>query len=101
VANAARSRAREAGFPCAIDAHDIDKLLVDQHWRCAVTGVDLVSPQPGTTRDPFGPSLDRIVPAMGYVVGNVRIVCNMVNFAMNEWGEAAFYRMIEAIKSNR
>jgi len=90
----ARVRARTRGLPCDIDAHTVDRLLVDQRWRCAVTGLPLESPG---ERGPFSPSLDRIVPERGYVEGNVRIVSNIVNFAMNKWGEEALMTMVRAI----
>lgn len=89
------ARAERKGVPHAIDAHDIDRLLVDQSWRCAVSGIPLVAPEgrPG----PFTPSLDRIVPSLGYVPGNVRIVCNLVNVAMNKWGEEPLRVLLTAI----
>jgi hypothetical protein len=44
----------------------------------------------------MGPSLDRIIPNLGYVPGNLRIVSNFVNIAMNEWGEEALKAFVEA-----
>jgi hypothetical protein len=82
--------------PCDIDARSIDELLVDQGWRCAISRIALT--RPATIRDPFGPSLDRIVPSLGYTRGNVRVICNMVNFAMGNWGEEAFYTLVRAMK---
>jgi hypothetical protein len=82
--------------PCDIDARTIDELLVDQKWRCAISGVALT--RPATVRDPFGPSLDRIIPSLGYTRGNVRVICNMVNFAMSNWGEEAFYTLVREMK---
>jgi hypothetical protein len=49
-------------------------------------------------KDPFGPSLDRITPALGYVDGNLRVVCNIVNSAMNEWGTEALRELIAAMR---
>lgn len=93
-----RHRARKSGIPHTIDSHDIERLLVDQDWRCAISGLPLDAPRNGTKkRTPFGPSLDRIRPALGYVPGNLRILCNVVNFAINEWGEEAFYRVARAM----
>lgn len=99
----ANHRSRQRGLPCDIDPYAIDELLVSQQWRCAVSGIDLSPPAVASKsgRDPFGPSLDRIIPPLGYVRGNLRIVSNMVNYAINEWGEAAFMRMVDAIVSKR
>jgi hypothetical protein len=93
AAGSAEWRAKKAGVPYTIDAYTIDRLLVDQSWRCAISGIELMAPAAGK-REAFGPSLDRIVPALGYVPGNVRIVSNMVNCALNEWGEEAFFEML-------
>lgn len=85
----ARERSKKKGIPFAIDPHFLDQMLVDQKWRCAVSGAKLKPPSGDHKKhykDQFGPSLDRIVPSVGYVPGNVRIVCNIVNVAMNEWG---------------
>jgi hypothetical protein len=93
-------RCRGKGVPVEIDAYFVDQLLVDQRWRCAVSGIQLKPPFSATSkhhRDPFGPSLDRIVPARGYVKGNLRIVSNIVNSAMNEWGLDALLVLLKAM----
>jgi hypothetical protein len=80
----------------ALTAHDIDKLFVDQEYRCAVSGI-LFDPPVGGARGkrlPFTPSLDRITAGGPYEVGNIRLVCAIVNFAMNEWGENALHRLV-------
>lgn len=40
----------------------------------------------GSCRRPFAPSLDRIRSNEGYSVGNCRLVCVLVNLALNQWG---------------
>lgn len=86
----ARCRARKAGVPFGITRLFVDQLFVDQDWRCAVSGIPFNPPiklDGGKwRRDPLAPSLDRIVPAAGYVEGNVRLVNNVINSAMQEWG---------------
>ena len=46
-------------------------------------------------------SIDRIVPAKGYVVGNVRLVRWQVNVALQNWGDAIFYQMVDAVAAQR
>jgi hypothetical protein len=82
-----------------LNAYDIDKLFVDQGWKCAVSGIAFDAPI--QRRQPFGPSVDRIAPGGKYVLGNIRIVCNIVNFAMNEWGEAALRDLVARMGSAR
>src|SRR5215475_3906596 len=92
-------RARKAGLPHEIDRYWIDEKLVDQGWRCAVSGMALI----GSTGKPhpFSPSLDRIVPALGYVPDNVSVVCLMVNLAINEWGLVNFLKLVACIRETR
>lgn len=102
AAGAARARAIAKNVPFEIDAHVIDRLLVDQKWRCAVSGLILHAPTArmakGYAVDPFAPSLDRIVPAVGYIPGNLRVVCNIVNAALNDWGIDNLMILIRALR---
>lgn len=78
--------------------HDIDKLFVDQEWRCAISNIPFrIQAAAAGRAGPFSPSLDRIVAGGLYEIGNVRLVCTIVNYAMNEWGEAALYELVEAM----
>lgn len=33
------------------------------------------------------PTIDRIKPELGYVIGNVRVICWCLNAALGDWGE--------------
>lgn len=104
TAFAARARANAQGVPYLITAYDIDELLVRQEWRCALSGLPLSTPKGdkgGMHRDPLGPSIDRIIPRLGYVPSNIRITCMMVNMAMNEWGIEALMLLFDAIVAHR
>lgn len=93
-------RARRLNVPHDIDAFYIDELLVDQDYSCAVSGIVL---ECSSERfgGPFGPSLDRIVPELGYVRGNLRVVCQIVNVAMNAWGLEALQTLVTAMGNKR
>ena len=99
TARRAQHRSSARDLPCNIDPYVVDELLVLQEWRCAVSGIALAAPGAESGRGPFGPSLDRIIPTLGYVRGNLRIVCNMVNFAMNEWGLENLLKLVEAMSA--
>jgi hypothetical protein len=104
AAGGARTRSKRLGLPCDIDTAYLGRLLLQQKYCCAVTGIplELTRPQDRTYhRDAFGPSLDRMVPAKGYVRGNVRITCSIVNIAMNEWGLEALLRVAAALRKKR
>lgn len=70
----AKKRSRESGVPFSITPSDISIPTV-----CPVLGIPLVygakigKPQPGSL------SLDRIIPELGYVRGNVRIISFRAN----------------------
>ena len=97
----AKWRAREFNIPFGLDRDEVLAILDKQDWRCAVSGIefDLQRTNGNGRANPFGPSIDRIIPADGYRAGNIRIVCNIVNFAMNEWGLAPLTRLVEQMKT--
>lgn len=41
------------------------------------------------------------VPRLGYVKGNVRVVCNILNTAMNEWGIEAIHLVLDAVRTHQ
>lgn len=71
--------------------------------RCEMTGLpfDYQLTKTAWHKRPDSPSLDRIERSLGYVDGNVRIVSTAVNIAINEWGDARFYQMCEAVVRKR
>jgi hypothetical protein len=72
----ARSRARRRGLPFTIT---LDDIVVTSH--CPLLGVEM---KPGlATASPLSPALDRIVPHLGYVPGNVVVVSHRANFIKN------------------
>jgi hypothetical protein len=75
---------------------DVVEIAERQHWKCAVTGVPLeMTPHTCGNKRPFAPSIDRIKPADGYTIGNIRVVAMAVNFAMNEWGDSIIQLLAE------
>lgn len=69
----AKSRAKKRGIPFDIDIGDIIIPKV-----CPVLGIDIFrsEPVPNSVKRnlPNSPSLDRIIPSLGYVKGNVRVI---------------------------
>jgi hypothetical protein len=80
-----RTRARKRGLAFDLDQHRADIQARIDRGACELTGepFDL---SPG--RKFNSPSLDRINPARGYTHDNVRVVLNLVNAALGDWGEA-------------
>jgi len=97
----ARTRAKEGNMPFDLDADFIRELMASQNYCCAVSGIRFHLSRSGarqsTSRLPFRPSIDRIEPALGYVRGNVRILCFAVNMAISDWGDDVFRGICRAV----
>ena len=83
----AKNRAKEKEVPFNLTKEYLLSLWNDNLGCCAVTGrlFELESSTKGTVNK-NAPSLDRIIPQLGYVQGNVRFVVYILNCAMGEYG---------------
>lgn len=70
-----RSRAKKLGVPFDLVVSD---LVIPE--VCPVFGTPFV----GGKRHPQGPSVDRIIPELGYVGGNVLVISNRANFLKHD-----------------
>lgn len=73
----AKSRAKQLGLPFDLTLEDI---VIPE--RCPVLGTVLVAQHGKRARD-VSPSLDRIIPKLGYVKGNVRVISTRANILKN------------------
>lgn len=75
----ARHRARRDGFPCTITLEDID---IPTH--CPVLGrmLHIFEGKQGGRDD--SPSLDKVIPSLGYVPGNILVVSSKANRLKNQ-----------------
>jgi hypothetical protein len=80
----AESRALVYDRPFTITPADLAAVVERAAGCCEVSGLPFDFG--GTARAPFSPSLDRIDCSKGYEPGNIRIVCQLANVAMNCWG---------------
>lgn len=91
---AARVRARKKGIFFDVDDVEVSRLQrVIDDGRCEVSGVAFTLKGP---RSATSPSLDRIRPSLGYVPGNMRIVCHALNAGMGNWGEEILFAIVRA-----
>lgn len=96
---AAADRSEKKGWECNITLEFLLELWNKQNGCCLLTGIPftlLVSGEFNRRYSPFNPSLDRIDCYKGYTKDNVRLVCTMINLAMNQFGEETFREMCEA-----
>jgi hypothetical protein len=83
----ARSRAKRRGIPFSIALADI---VVPTH--CPILGIPLVQ-HTGKKGSGFdSPSLDAIIPSMGYIQGNVQVISHRANAMKND---ATFDEMVK------
>lgn len=69
----ARHRAKKHGLPCNIEATDV---VIPE--ICPVLGIPIVRRKNRGYSD-NSPSIDRIIPELGYVKGNIAVISNRAN----------------------
>lgn len=77
--SALRKRAKERGVPCTITRTELRKLFAT-HSHCEICGVEFVQ----MPNHDAAPSVERVVPAFGYVLSNVTIICRKCNSTKGE-----------------
>lgn len=100
---AARSRAQSKNLEFTITTEWVFNQLEKQNRKCAITQLPFTAEinQNGERfYAPFNPSLDRINCALGYTPENTRIVCTIVNLALNKFGDEIFDTMCRAYVTN-
>lgn len=88
----ARTRAKKRGMEFDLHLHVATIQTRIDRGVCEITG-EPFDMSPG--RKFNSPSLDRIDPARGYTIDNVRVVLNLVNAAMGDWGESVLRKVME------
>lgn len=95
---AARVRSRNRGLPFAVPRQEVERFqsIIDA-GKCELSGVTLTL---DGGRLATSPSLDRINPSLGYVAGNLRIVCHALNAGMGDWGADELRKIVSAWLAN-
>jgi len=90
----AKRRADKNSLPFDLYPHVKEIQCRIDAGKCELSGIalDLYAP----ARAYNCPSLDRIIPAKGYLYSNVRVVCQAMNCALGSWGEAALEQVVRA-----
>lgn len=90
----AKARAKKQGVPFALEADWAVQEFNRANGICAVTGVRL---EYRKKHDPWGPSIDRIVPKYGYTPKNCRLVAYIYNCARNQFSDDDLRKLCEAL----
>lgn len=91
---AVRSRAKKLDLPC-----DLTAAWAAQVWsgRCAFSNIPFLLER---KRHPRSPSIDRIIPSLGYVQNNCRFVLLAVNMFKHDWTDADIVEIAHAISTS-
>lgn len=94
----AKNRAKTQGLPFNLDADYLLDLWNEQDGLCALTArpFDLERSSEFAV-NPDSASLDKIVPARGYVRGNVRWITYHANVARSEYGDDRLMELARAL----
>ena len=94
---AAKRRAKERAIAFDLDTYKADIQARINRGVCEMTGISFeFSPKAWN-----GPSLDRIIPALGYIHSNVRVVIFALNVMMHTWGEDRMLEVARALLMRR
>lgn len=81
-----RNAARR-NIPFSLTRQEFRDIVERSQGRCMMTGIEFeFERHEGSCRRPFAPSLDRVDSSKGYAADNCRLVCVLINLAMNQWG---------------
>jgi hypothetical protein len=92
----AKARAKKTGREFTITAAD---LTLPAHCPCCTAKIDYNYVPESGKRNPFSPSIDRIDPMVGYISGNVEIICHSCNRLKNSGTILDFERILNYMRS--
>ena len=84
----ARCRAKSKGIPCTVSVHDI---TIPTH--CPILGIELMVGK-GAVGD-SSPTLDQVLPGLGYIPGNVRVISHLANRRKSDMTIEQLQRIID------
>lgn len=87
-----KTGAETRGIQWTIDFEDLAQLLIDQDFKCALTGYPLSAMELNNNA-----SLDRIDSSLGYIEGNVQWVLAEVNMMKQQYSQERFIELCCAV----
>jgi len=95
---ASKRNAKHKNVPFALTLDHLMKLWHDQNGCCLITKRPFeLTDLEGAISNPNAPSLDRIIPKLGYTEDNVRLIIWGLNVGMNEFGFEKFTLLCEDV----
>ena len=95
-----KSTRRDSGIEWEIDKDYIHKIWDKQKGKCNITGLNMTwSKGNGVIR--YSASIDRMNSNVGYVIGNIQLVCSMINIMKNNLSDSELYWWSKAIVEHK
>jgi hypothetical protein len=88
----AKARAKKQGLPFTITVEDV-KAVWPKDGKCPVLGIPLFTNK-GKVPGPNSPSLDRVIPDLGYVKGNIAVISMKANLIKQDETDPQVFRRI-------
>lgn len=96
-----KCRSKKRGYEFDIDIDYIEELLIQQKFRCALSGISIQVEFVGKScKDGIIASLDRIDSTKGYIRGNVQWVHKDINWMKQEFAQERFIELCKAVANN-
>lgn len=97
MVRAARYRAKARGLPFDLTYTDI---IIPSHCPCCAIKLVSIADRPAPTGRPHddSPSLDRIVPILGYIPSNVAVLCMRCNILKSGITEQMLFFLLEYVQ---
>jgi hypothetical protein len=86
----AKSRSKKQNLPCNITLDDIEIPKV-----CPILGIELISGKGKLL--PSSPTLDKIIPELGYVRGNIRVISSKANLMKSNLTKEILLKILDYI----
>lgn len=97
-ANSLKSRAAERGVPYDIDA---DYLISIQTTHCPALGTEFKRRGERGSNSPASPTIDRIIPELGYVRGNIVMLSRRANNIKSDASVEEIQQVLEWLKKTQ
>lgn len=96
---AAKKRATSLELPYDLDRYSVELRARIRAGHCELSGIKFQKGVNGKTA--YSASIDRIVPELGYVYSNIRVIVWALNAGFGNWGEDAFAEIAKAYLERR
>lgn len=92
-------RAKKYKISYDLDRNWLLEKFRSRQFKCEETGISFTFDKPikGYSQNPYSPSLDRVIPKLGYIKENTKLVITAYNISKNQWNLKHFKYIMRAI----